>query len=170
MKVKKTKLIKTLEKVCLDIYDELGGLNFDEKDFQVALGYELSSLDIEYLRETHIELYYKDIPVKLGAPDFYLNKEKPATIIEIKLSSGLDNSNRQQLKMYLLSIKRNPKSVLKNVKNGVLINFLKNNPQTFVQEDASTKKKKQYKVEIEQFTLDKENNLKLLGSSSIGEV
>ena len=170
MKVKKTKLIKTLEKVCLDIYDELGGLNFDEKDFQVALGYELSSLGVEYLRETHIELYYKDIPVKLGAPDFYLNKEKPATIIEIKLSSGLDNSNRQQLKMYLLSIKRNPKSVLKNVKNGVLINFLKSNPQTFVHEDASVKKKQQYKVEIEKFTLDKENNLKLLGSSSIGEV
>lgn len=170
MKVKKTKLIKTLEKVCLDIYDELGGLNFDEKDFQVALGYELSSLGVEYLRETHIELYYKDIPVKLGAPDFYLNKEKPATIIEIKLSSGLDNSNRQQLKMYLLSIKRNPKSVLKNVKNGVLINFLKSNPQTFVHEDASAKKKQQYKVEIEQFTLDKENDLKLLCSSSIGEV
>ncbi|MDA9143347.1 GxxExxY protein [Gammaproteobacteria bacterium] len=170
MKVKKTKLIKTLEKVCLDIYDELGGLNFDEKDFQIALGYELSSLGIEYLRETHIELYYKDIPIKLGAPDFYLNKEKPATIIEIKLGSSLDNSNRQQLKMYLLSIKRNPKSVLKNVKNGVLINFLKNNPQTFVCEDASPKKKQQYKVEIEQFTLDKEDTLKLLGSSSIGEV
>ena len=170
MKVKKTKLIKTLEKVCLDIYDELGGLNFDEKDFQVALGYELSSLGIEYLRETHIELYYKDIPVKLGAPDFYLNKEKPATIIEIKLSSGLDNSNRQQLKMYLLSIRRNPKSVRKHVKNGLLINFLKNNPQTFVNGDASAKKKQQYKVEIEQFTLDKEDNLKLLGSSSIGEV
>ena len=170
MKIKKTKLIKTLEKVCLDIYDELGGLNFDEKDFQIALGYELSSLGIEYLRETHIELYYKDIPVKLGAPDFYLNKEKPATIIEIKLGSNLDNSNRQQLKMYLLSIKRNPKSVLKNVKNGVLINFLKNNPQTFVHEDASVKKKQQYKVEIEQFTLDKDNGLKFLGSSSIGEV
>jgi GxxExxY protein len=170
MKVNKTKLIKTLEKVCLDIYDELGGLNFDEKDFQIALGYELSSLGIEYLRETHIELYYKDIPIKLGAPDFYLNKEKPATIIEIKLGSSLDNSNRQQLKMYLLSIKRNPKSVLENVKNGLLINFLKNNPQTFVYEDASPKKKKQYKVEIEQFTLDKEDNLKLLGSSSIGEV
>lgn len=170
MKVNKTKLIKTLEKVCLDIYDELGGLNFDEKDFQIALGYELSSLGIEYLRETHIELYYKDIPIKLGAPDFYLNKEKPATIIEIKLGSSLDNSNRQQLKMYLLSIKRNPKSVLKNVKNGVLINFLKNNPQTFVYEDAPSKKKQQYKVEIEQFTLDKENNLKLLGSSLTGEV
>ena len=170
MKVNKTKLIKTLEKVCLDIYNELGGLNFDEKDFQIALGYELSSLGIEYLRETHIELYYKDIPIKLGAPDFYLNKEKPATIIEIKLGSSLDNSNRQQLKMYLLSIKRNPKSVLKNVKNGVLINFLKSNPQTFVHEDASVKKKQQYKVEIEKFTLDKENNLKLLGSSSIGEV
>ena len=34
-------ILKTLEKICLEIYDELGGLNFDEKDFQVALGYEL---------------------------------------------------------------------------------------------------------------------------------
>lgn len=170
MTAKKTKLIKSLEKICIDIYNELGGLNFDEKDFQIALGYELSSLGIEYLRETHIELYYKDIPIKLGAPDFYLNKEKPATVIEIKLGSGLNNSNRQQLKMYLLSIKRNPKSVLKNVKNGVLINFLKENPATYISEETSTKKKKQFFIEIEHFTLDKNDNLKLLSSSCQGEI
>lgn len=162
-------ILKTLEKICLEIYDELGGLNFDEKDFQVALGYELSNKKIDYLRETHIELYYKDVPIKLGAPDFYLNQEKPPVIIEIKLSSGLSNSNRQQLKMYLLSIKRNPKSVLKKIKNGILINFLKENPETFNHKDSS-KKKTQHKIEIEEFTIDKNDNLKLLYANSLGEV
>ncbi len=164
-----TKLIETLEKISLDVYIELGGLNFDEKDFQVALGYELTKKKIPYLRETHIELYYKDVPIKLGAPDFYLSDEKPPTIIEIKLGASLVNANRQQLKMYLLSIKRNPKSVLKNVKNGILINYLKEDPSTFDYED-SKKKKDVFQVEIEHFTLDKTGNLKLLHSSKSGKI
>jgi len=73
----KNKLLKILGELSLDVYEQLGGLNFDEKDFQIALGYELSKNNIEYLRETHIELFYKDIPIKLGAPDFYLNNESP---------------------------------------------------------------------------------------------
>ncbi|MDA9082276.1 GxxExxY protein [Gammaproteobacteria bacterium] len=163
------KLIKTLGKISLDIYGEMGGLNFDEKDFQIALGHELGLKKIEYLRETHIELYYKDIPIKLGAPDFFLSNEKPQTIIEIKLGSSLANANRQQLKMYLISIKRNPKSVLKNVKNGILLNFLKENPETY--EPGETNRKKSiHKVEIELFTLDKDNNLQLLDSLLLGEI
>ena len=164
---KKNKLMEVLGKLSLDIYDQLGGLNFDEKDFQIAIGYELTSKGIEYLRETHMELYYKDIPIKLGAPDFYLNNEKPPTIIEIKLGSSLVNANRQQLKMYLLSIKRNPKSVLKKVKNGILINFLKDNPTTH-EEEESKRKKDLYKVEIEMFTLDQDENLKLLDKVNLG--
>ena len=163
---KKNKLLEVLGNLSLDIYDQMGGLSFDEKDFQIAIGYELTSKGIEYLRETHIELYYKDIPIKLGAPDFYLNNEKPPTIIEIKLSSSLVNAHRQQLKMYLLSIKRNPKSVLKKVENGILINFLKDNPATH-EEVESTKGKDLYKVEIEMFTLDKKNDLKLLDKKSL---
>ena len=164
---KKNKLIKVLGNLSLDIYDQMGGLNFDEKDFQIAIGYELTSKGIEYLRETHMELYYKDIPIKLGAPDFYLNNEKPPTIIEIKLGSSLVNANRQQLKMYLLSIKRNPKSVLKKVKNGILINFLKDNPTTH-EEEETKRKKELYKVEIEMFTLDQDENLKLLYKENLG--
>ena len=164
---KKNKLMKVLGKLSLDIYDQMGGLNFDEKDFQIAIGYELTSKGIEYLRETHMELYYKDIPIKLGAPDFYLNNEKPPTIIEIKLGSSLVNANRQQLKMYLLSIKRNPKSVLKKVKNGILINFLKDNPTTH-EEEETKRKKELYKVEIEMFTLDQDENLKLLHKENLG--
>ena len=164
---KKNKLIEVLGKLSLDVYDQMGGLNFDEKDFQIAIGYELTSKGIEYLRETHMELYYKDIPIKLGAPDFYLNNEKPPTIIEIKLGSSLVNANRQQLKMYLLSIKRNPKSILKKVKNGILINFLKDNPTTH-EEEESKRKKELYKVEIEMFTLDQDENLKLLHKENLG--
>jgi GxxExxY protein len=164
---KKNKLIEVLGNLSLDIYDQMGGLNFAEKDFQIAIGYELTLKGIEYLRETHIELYYKDIAIKLGAPDFYLTNEKPPTIIEIKLGSSLINANRQQLKMYLLSIKRNPKSVLRKVKNGILINFLKDNPATH--EEAESKREKDlYKVEIEMFTIDKNEELRLLDKVYLG--
>jgi GxxExxY protein len=165
----KTKLIKLLGSLSMNVYDELGALNFDEKDFQIALGYELNLKGVEYLRETHIELFYKDIPIKLGAPDFFLNKEKPPSIIELKLGSSIANSNRQQLKMYLLSIKKNPRSVLKNVKNGILINFLKENPLTYEKEEVK-RKKDIYKIEIEVFTLDVKNNLKLLESDYLGKI
>lgn len=165
----KTKLIKLLGSSSMNVYDELGALNFDEKDFQIALGYELNLKGVEYLRETHIELFYKDIPIKLGAPDFFLNKEKPPSIIELKLGSSIANSNRQQLKMYLLSIKKNPRSVLKNVKNGILINFLKENPLTYEKEEVK-RKKDIYKIEIESFTLDSKNNLKLLESDYLGKI
>ena len=163
------KIIKTLEEISLEVYEELGGLNFDEKEFQIALGHELGLKNIDYLRETHIELYYKDIPIKLGAPDFFLSSAKPPTIIETKLGSSLSNTNRQQLKLYLLSIKRNPKSVLKNVKNGILINFLKEDPTTF-EYDVSKRKKAIYKIEIEHFKLDSNNNLKLIYNSKLGEI
>jgi len=165
----KTKLVKLLGSLSMNIYDELGALNFDERDFQIALGYELNLKGVEYLRETHIELFYKDIPIKLGAPDFFLNKEKPPSIIELKHGASIANSNRQQLKMYLLSIKRNPRSVLKKVKNGILINFLKENPLTYEIEELK-RKKDIYKVEIEVFTLDSKNNLKLLDSDYLGKI
>ncbi len=165
---KKNKLIDVLGNLSLDIYNEIGGLSFEEKFFQLALGIELTSKEIEYLRETSIELYYKDIPIRLGVVDFYLNNEKPPTIIEIKVGSSLTNANRQQLKMYLLSIRRNPKSVLKKVKNGILINFLKENPATH-EEEESTRGKDLYKVEIEMFTLDEDNKLKLLVKESFGD-
>ena len=35
--VNKDKQLKTLGDLCLEVYTHLGGLNFDEKDFQVAV-------------------------------------------------------------------------------------------------------------------------------------
>ena len=164
---KKNKLMEVLGKLSLEIYDHIGGLNFKEESFQVAIGHELTIKNIEYLRETSIELYYKKIPIRLGEIDFYLTNEKPPTIIEVKIHSSILNTHRQQLKMYLLSIKRNPKSILKKVENGILINFLKENPTTH-EEEESTRGKDLYKVEMEMFTLDKNDELKLLAKESLG--
>ena len=164
---KKNKLMEVLGKLSLEIYDHIGGLNFKEESFHVAIGHELTLKNIEYLRETSIELYYKKIPIRLGEIDFYLNNEKPPTIIEVKIHSSIVNTHRQQLKMYLLSIKRNPKSILKKVENGILINFLKENPTTH-EEEESTRVKDLYKVEMEMFTLGKNDELKLLAKESLG--
>ncbi len=71
--------------------------------------------------------------------------------------------------MYMVSIKRNPKSILKKVKNGVLINFLKEDPTTY--EPAEINRKKElYKIEIEHFSLDKNNKRKLLDNKLLGKI
>ena len=70
---------------------------------------------------------------------------------------------------FWLSIKRNPKSILKKVQNGILINFLKENPATH-EEEESTRGKDLYKVEIEMFTLDEDNELDLLDKKSLGVI
>ena len=166
---KNNAFINTLGDLSCDIYTHLGGLNFDEKDFQIAMGYEFSKLGIDYLRETHLELYYKEVPIKLGAPDFFLNALRPPLIIEVKLAREISNIFRQQLKMYLMSIKKNPKSVFKKVTTGILINFLKEDPTTFEEVEVN-RKKDLYKVEIEKFTLDKNDQLKLLEKKSLQKI
>ena len=161
MNKKVNNFVKTLGNISLEVYNQLGGLNFDEKDFQIALGYEFSKKKIDYLRETHIELFYKDVPIKLGAPDFFLNNEKPPLIIEVKLANEITHAARKQLKMYLVSIKRNPKSVIKNVNHGILLNFLKGEKVSMYDEELG-KKKQLFKVQVERYILEKNENLKLL--------
>ena len=161
MNKKINNFVKTLGNISLEVYDQLGGLNFDEKDFQIALGYEFSKKRIDYLRETHIELFYKDVPIKLGAPDFFLNNEKPPVIIEVKLANEITHSARKQLKMYLVSIKRNPKSVLKNVNHGILLNFLKGDKVSMYDEELG-KKKQLFEIQVERYVLEKNENLRLL--------
>ena len=109
-------MLKKIIQISKEVYLHMGGLNFDEKDFQLAFGYELDKSKIDYMREISLEVFYKDIPVKLGSPDFFLNKSKPPLILELKLSSAIQNSHRQQLKMYLVSVKRKPKSVVAKIK------------------------------------------------------
>ena len=120
----------------------MGGLNFDEKDFQLGFWYELDKSEIDYMREISLEVFYKAIPLKLGSPDFFLNRSKPPLILELILSSSIQNSHRQQLKMYLVSVKRKPRSVVAKIKDGIIINFLKEDFSVF--KDLEDKNKKNY--------------------------
>ena len=139
----------------------MGGLNFDEKDFQLAFGYELDKSKIDYMREISLEVFYKDIPVKLGTPDFFLNKSKPPLILELKLSSSIHNGHRQQLKMYLVSVKRKPKSVIAKATHGMIINFLKEDPQVVKQLEKKIKKNH---LEIEFYEINRNEELCLINS------
>ena len=51
-----------------------------------------------------------------------MSKSKPPLILELKLSSSIQNSHRQQLKMYLVSVKRKPKSVVAKTPPEVVAN------------------------------------------------
>ena len=64
-------MLKKIIQISKEVYLHMGGLNFDEKDFQLAFGYELDNSKIDYMREISLEVFYKDIPVKLGSPDFF---------------------------------------------------------------------------------------------------
>ena len=53
------------------------------------------------------------------------------------------------------------------MKNGILINFLKDDPTTY-ENVLNERRKELYKVEIEKFNLDNNDNLKLLDKLSLG--
>ena len=166
----KKKFIELLSELSIEVYEELGGGNFDEKDFQKALGYEFSEKKIDYLREIHLELYYKKIPLKLGAPDFFLNDLNPPAIIEIKLGSGLDDANRHQLKMYLNSIQKRKNKIVRNINNGYLINFLKIEPLINLEKDRKPKNKTIYKIEIEHYKLSRNSSFLLIDRLKSGPI
>jgi len=71
--------------------------------------------------------------------------------------------------MYLHYIKRNSKSIFKKVRNGILINFIKDDPTTYESTEIN-RKKELYKVQIEEFTLDNNENLVLLDNLSLGSI
>ena len=167
--MRKIKFMELLAEISLEVHENFVYGNFDEKDYQKAFGYELTSKKIEYMREMHIELFYKKIPIKLGAPDFFLNKKKPPTIIELKLGSCIEDSNRHQLKMYLSSIRRGNNQMLKNVKDGYIINFLKSAPLVYL-DDTKLKNKTLHKVEIELFKLNYQDHLVRLNVINKGAI
>ena len=64
-------MFKKIIQISKEVYSHMGGLNFDEKDFQLAFGYELDKSKIDYMREISLEVFYKDALVKLGPPNFF---------------------------------------------------------------------------------------------------
>ncbi len=125
------KFFSTFEKLALEVYQNLGD-GFSEDIYQKALAIELRSRNIDYLRETVIELFYKDQMVGRGEFDFFIpiqkNKlftlEEPI-IIETKYTSKIDDTHRAQLRQYLHSAKLNKTKVFKNLQYGALLNWQK---------------------------------------------
>ena len=90
----------------------------------------------------------------------------------------LTNESDENIKKYYESISKNLK-LLDHLKSEfakldeyvnrqyVNSNFLKDNPATH-EEEESKRKKDLYKIEIEMFTLDKNENLKLLDKENLG--
>ena len=114
-----------------EVYENLGD-GFSEDIYQQALAYELRKNKIDYLRETVIELYYKDQMVGKGEMDFYFPEQKrkkfnllKPVIIETKYVDNLSNNHRAQLKHYLMSTKLNKSKLLHKVDTGLLLNWAK---------------------------------------------
>ena len=131
-----------------NVYNELGS-GFNESVLQSALAIEFRENKIKYLREPHIEIYYKEQVLGLDRPDFVLlppvkkNWElNDPIIVETKVSMKLSNENRQQLKSYLKSFPRNKNSTLQKTAAGILVNFLKT-------EEFGEQENDKLKVEIE---------------------
>ena len=126
-----TKFLETIKKLSLEVYSNLGD-GFSEDIYQKALAIELRTNKIDYLRETVIELFYKDQMVGLGEIDFFFPPQKnkfftleAPIIIETKYSTKLEDNHRAQLRQYLHSAKLNKTAVFKYLQYGALLNWQK---------------------------------------------
>tara|TARA_B100001059_G_scaffold127574_1_gene127444 strand:+ start:70 stop:558 length:489 start_codon:yes stop_codon:yes gene_type:complete len=123
--------LATINKLALEVYSNLGD-GFKEDIYQRALAIEFRASKIDYLRETVIELFYKDQMVGIGELDFFFPPQKNKyftlehpIIIETKYSTKLTDEHRSQLREYLLSAKLNKTAVFKNLQYGALLNWQK---------------------------------------------
>ena len=62
--------LNTFIKISKKVYKELGG--YEERFIQMALDVELRENKIDFLRETNIDLFYKNHALGLGELDFLI--------------------------------------------------------------------------------------------------
>ena len=113
------KFLSSIEKLANEVYSTLGD-GFSEDIYQRALAFEFRSRGIDYLRETNVEIFYKDQMVGLGEIDFYFPAQKnkyfslsKPVILETKYLAKLNDSARSQLRQYLMSTKKNKTKAIK---------------------------------------------------------
>jgi GxxExxY protein len=143
-----------------EVYKELGS-GFKEDTLQQALAISFRKAGIKYLRETHLEIFYKKESLGLFRLDFLIpaqkNKKwqlKTPIVIETKASAKLNNDAHLQLKNYLISLPKNSSEELKNISEGILLNW-KNN----LDPEATGKELKGTEIELWSY---KSNKFKLL--------
>ena len=124
-------LITLLERLANEVYSNLGD-GFSEDIYQKALAFELRNKKIDYLRETQLEIFYKDQMVMLGKVDFYFPAQKnkyfslsKPILLETKYIAGINDSARAQLRQYLMSSKKNKSKAIAQLEYGLLLNWQK---------------------------------------------
>tara|TARA_Y100001970_G_scaffold199483_1_gene242643 strand:- start:2746 stop:3237 length:492 start_codon:yes stop_codon:yes gene_type:complete len=160
----KKELIKCTNHILVlaeEVYRELGS-GFKEDTLQQGLAIAFRGAKVNYLRETHIEIFYKKESLGLLRLDFLLPAQKhkkwelkSPIVIETKSTSKINNDAHLQLKNYLLSLPRNDSKELKDIKEGILLNW-RNNLEPTDKGEAGT--------EIELFSF-KNRRFKLLHSN-----
>lgn len=150
-----------------EVYSELGS-GFKEDTLQQALAISFRQSNIKYLRETHLEIFYKKESLGLFRLDFFIPAQKTKkwelktpVIIETKASSKLNIDARLQLKNYLISLPKNSSEELRHIKEGFLINW--NNRL-----DPLDSTKNSQEVEVELWSL-KRDKFKLVHTNIIDE-
>ena len=158
------KCTRHIQKLAEESYVELGA-NFIEDTYQKALAISFRQEKIKYLKEANIEIFFKGESLGLFRLDFLLpaqkNKKwhlKNPLIIETKVLSQLNADARSQLKKYLLSAPKNSSENFNKVRDGILLNWKKGDPD----EPAN---KSNGGVEIELWTMKS----KKLSNISLGE-
>jgi len=148
------KFTNQVSSLAAEVYQELGS-GFKEDTLQQGLAIAFRQSNIKYLRETHLEIFYKKESLGLFRLDFFIpaqkNKKwelKDPVIIETKAAAKLNIDARLQLKNYLISLPRNVSEELKHIKEGLLINW--NNKQ-----DPLESQNKPQDVEVELWSLRK---------------
>ena len=123
------KFAMILKDLSNEAFKELGS-GFKEDTFQKALAICFRQRNIDYLKETNIEIFFKNESLGGFRLVFLIPPQKnksfnliKAVVIETKVSSGIKNPARLQLKNYLESLPKNKSKAFKDVSEGFIINW-----------------------------------------------
>ena len=123
------KFASLLKKLANNAYKELGS-GFKEDTFQKALSICFRLHGIDYLKETNIEIFFKNESLGVFRLDFLIPPQKhksfllkKAVVIETKVSVSIKNPARLQLKNYLESLPKNKSEIFKSVSEGFILNW-----------------------------------------------
>lgn len=155
----------TLEKLANIVYKELGD-GFEEDLYQRSLAFEFRQANINYLRETNIETFYKNQMLALRELDFFLPKQKnikfnltSPVIIECKYETKIADRHRSQLRQYLKSIPHNSSAELQSINHGILLNWQKSNVYDESRVASETP------IQIELWSYDNKKDMQLVFSN-----
>ena len=160
------KFLHKLEDISKKVFKQLSGLK--EEDFQTALGIEFRKNKIDFMREAGLEVFYDNHPIALHELDFLVLScmdLKEPIIIETKVSSGIAEEHRQQLRNYLRSAVKNDNAIIKKIKIGLVLNFKKNEVFT----ESIRPRKKTQDIEIEVWSYEKNKFTKHYSNKKVEE-